>query len=59
MTTKWGGEWNYFFFWKLSYGGGLNVGFGLNTTKNILFIEACVFSNNVAVLGGGMYVGFN
>ena len=46
-------------FWKLSYGGGLNVDFGLNTTKNILFIEACVFSNNVAVYGGGMYVGFN
>ena len=46
-------------FWKLSYGGGLNVDFGINTTKNTLFIEACVFSNNVALYGGGMYASFN
>ena len=46
-------------FWKLSYGGGLNVEFGLNTTKNTLFIVSCVFSNNVAVFGGGMFAGFN
>ena len=52
-------EIDLFSFWKLSYGGGLNVDFGMNTTKNTLFIEACSFSNNVAVLGGGMYAGFN
>ena len=48
-----------FSFWKLSYGGGLNVDFGINTTKNTLFIAACVFRDNVALYGGGMYAGFN
>ena len=57
-NNQMGWQLDLFSFWKPS-GGGLNVDFGLNTTKNTLFIEACVFSNNVAVLGGGMYVGLN
>ena len=48
-----------FSFWKLAYGGGLNVVFAVNTTRNKLLISNSTFNNNSALYGGGMFLGIN
>ena len=55
-------EWepnNSFSFWKLAYGGGLNVAFDVNTTESKLLISDSTFNNNSALYGGGMFIGIN
>ena len=48
-----------FSFWKLAYGGGLNVAFDVNTAGNKLLISNSTFNNNSALYGGGVFIGIN
>ena len=48
-----------FSFWKLAYGGGLNIAFGVNTTGTKLLISNSTFNHNSALYGGGMFIGIN